>query len=124
MPEALGTEEPMLQDNPRNVNILGFALGAAVGLCAAIVMPDEWSNLAYTPWFAGWVLLPSLFVYAALCIVTFTDFVSNDGANLHWLATLWMLSVALTMGVYGLGLSVLAMRVTRLWMQGDRAGRA
>jgi hypothetical protein len=110
----------MFQDNPRNVNILAFALGAAIGLCAAVVMPDEWSNLAYTPWFAEWIILPAFFVYAALCIVSFTDFVSNDGANPHWLTTLWMLSVSLTMSVYGLGVSILARRLTPLWTQRDR----
>ncbi len=73
----------------------------------ALVMPDEWSNLSLTPWFAAWIVAPAFLVYAALCIATFTDFVSNDGANPYWLTALWTLSVALVMGSYGLILSML-----------------
>jgi hypothetical protein len=42
-----------------------------------------------------------------------TDFVSNDGANPYWFKALWVLSGALVMGVYGLGVSVLARIVKR-----------
>lgn len=79
-----------------------FAVGAVVGAVVAFIMPEEWSNLAYSPLIAAWLIVPSFFVYAALCIVTFTDFISNDGANPHWLDALWTFSIAVVMGGYGL----------------------
>jgi hypothetical protein len=94
----------------RTHHFSAFALGAAVGAFAAIVMPDNWSNLALMPWFVVWFVFPSFMVFASLSIVFGIDFVSNGGANAHLLAALWTLSVAAVMGTYGLGLSVLVMR--------------
>ncbi|MBI4189941.1 MAG: hypothetical protein HY525_05320 [Betaproteobacteria bacterium] len=98
---------------PRRVSIYAFGIGAAVGAFVIIVMPDEWSNLADTPWYVGWFVFPSFMVFVSLCLVTLTDFVSNDGANPYWLKALWVLSGALVMGTYGLGFSVLAKLVGR-----------
>lgn len=95
------------------MNVKAFAIGAGVGAMAAIVMPDDWSNLAYTPWYIGWFVFPSFLVFAAISLVTLTDFVSNNGANPYWLKVLWVLSEALVMGGYGPGVSVLARLVKR-----------
>jgi hypothetical protein len=92
-----------------------------VGVIIAVVMPDEWSNLAYTPWLVAWIIGPSFIVYGALCIVFGIDFVSNDGANPFVLAAFWALSLALVMGIYGVGLSALARLVSRLRTRGDRS---
>jgi hypothetical protein len=85
-------------------------------------MPERWSNPPETPWFAAWIVGPGFLVYAALCVATATDFVSNDGADPRWLAALWALSVALVTGGWALGLSVLAAAARRLWLRGGRAG--
>lgn len=98
----------MSQSNWKRSNIKAFAIGAAVGAFVTIVMPEDWGNLAYSPWYIGWFVFPSFLVFASICVVTLTDFVSNDGANPYWLKALWVLSGALVMGVYGLGVSVLA----------------
>lgn len=98
---------------PRRVSTYAFGIGAAVGVFVTIMMPDEWSNLADTPWYVGWFVFPSFLVFVFLCLVTLTDFVSNDGANPYWLKALWVLSGALVMGIYGLGFSVLAKLVRR-----------
>jgi hypothetical protein len=103
----------MSQGNWKSSNIKAFAIGATVGALVAIVMPDDWSNLAYSPWYISWFVFPSFLVFASICLVTLTDFVSNDGANPYWLKALWVLSGALVMGVYGLGVSVLARIVKR-----------
>jgi hypothetical protein len=103
----------MWQGNWKRSNIKAFAIGAAVGALVAIVMPDDWSNLAYTPWYVGWFVFPSFLVFVSICLGTWTDFVSNDGANPCWLKALWVLSGALVIGVYGLGVSVLARVVKR-----------
>jgi hypothetical protein len=94
-------------------NVKASAIGAVVGAFATIVMPEDWANLAYSPWYMGWFVFPSFLVFASICLVTLTDFVSNDGANPYWLRTLWVLSGALVMGAYGLGVSVLANVVKR-----------
>ncbi len=96
-----------------------FAIGAATGAFVIIVMPDDWSNLAHMPWFAAWFVVPSFFVYASICIVTLTDFVSNDGANPYWLKALWVLSGALVMGVYGVGFSFLSKLVRHFRTSSD-----
>lgn len=103
----------MSKRNWKSLNVKAFAIGAAVGALVAIVMPDDWSNLAYTPWYIGWFVFPSFLVFASISLVTLTDFVSNDGANPYWLKALWVLSGALVMGGYGLGVSVLARLVKR-----------
>jgi hypothetical protein len=92
-----------------------FFVSAAAGAALALVMPDRWSNLAETPWFAAWIVGPAFLVYAALSLVTLTDFVSNDGADPRWLAALWMISVALVTGGWALGLSALARAARRAW---------
>jgi len=103
----------MSQGNRKSVNIKAFAIGAAVGAFVIIVIPDKWSNLAYMPWYIAWLVGPSFIVYVSICLLTLTDFVSNEGANPYWLKALWVLSGALVMGVYGLGVSVLARLVKR-----------
>lgn len=75
---------------------------AAFGATVALAMPDEWTNLATTPWYAGWFVAPSFLAYAILAVATLTDFVSNGGANPYWLKALWTLSGALTMTGYAL----------------------
>jgi len=100
----------MPQSDWRRASIKAFAIGAAVGAFMAIVMPDRWSNLAYTPWFVDWFVSPSFMVFASICIVFGIDFISNGGADVHLLATLWTLSVALVMGGYGIGLSIVVRR--------------
>ena len=91
-----------------NLNNKPFAIGAATGAFVIMVMPDEWSNLAYTPWWIEWLIGPSFMVYASICMATLTDFVSHNGANPHWLKTLWVLSGASVMGIYALGFSIMA----------------
>jgi hypothetical protein len=109
----------MSQGNWKSSNIKVFAIGTAVVALVAIVMPDDWSNLAYSPWCIGWFVFPSFLVFASICLVTLTDFVSNDGANPYWLKALWVLSGALVMGVYGLGVLVLVRIVKRFRSSSD-----
>lgn len=84
-----------------------FLLAAAAGAAIAIASPKEWSNLAQTPGLVVWIFGPAYLVYAALCIVNLTDFVSNSGGNPLWLATLWVISVAVVLGLYGAGFHAL-----------------
>lgn len=100
----------MPQSDSRIASIKAFAIGAAVGAFMAVVMPDRWSNLAYTPRFVDWFVSPSFIVFASICIVFGIDFISNGGADERLLATLWTLSVALVMGGYALGLSIVVRR--------------
>jgi hypothetical protein len=90
-----------------------FALGMVVGLCAAFIMPSEWSDLSVSPGYAAWVIAPSFLLYMGLCLATLTDFISNDGASAIWLDALWALSVGGVVGGYALVFYALASRVHR-----------
>ena len=65
-------------------------------------MPEHWSNLESTPAFMAWLIAPAFLAFVTLCAFTLTDFISNDGANPTWLDTLWVASIAIVTGAYGL----------------------
>ena len=110
----------MLRTIRKSVAVRAFGAGAIAGAAMTMVMPDEWSNLAFTPSFVAWIILPSFLVYAAICVVLMIDFVSNSGANPHVLAALWAVSTALVTGVYGLGVSAAVKLARRLRAGADR----
>ena len=41
------------------------------------VIPERFGNLAYTPWYLGWLVLPAFIIFSFLCVVFGVDFVSN-----------------------------------------------
>ena len=96
---------------------MAFVIAAAIGAGIAIFMPERWSNLESTPGFMAWLIAPAFLAFVTLCAVTLTDFVSNDGANPAWLDTLWVASIAIVTGMYGL----LAAAVVT-WAKRVRAG--
>lgn len=42
-----------------------------------IAIPEKFGNMAYTPWYLGWLVLPAFIIFSFLCIVFGVDFVSN-----------------------------------------------
>jgi len=79
-----------------------FTTSAVLGALLGLSMPEAWSNLQHTPWFVAWLVVPAFALYAALCFATLTDAVSGGGADPLWLAALWVASLALVAGGFGL----------------------
>ena len=102
----------------RKPHAIAFAVTAALGAVVALGMPDNWSNLESTPSFMAWLIAPAFLAFLGLCLATLTDFVSNEGANPHWLDALWITSVALVTGAYGV---IATSAVT--WVKRIRGGR-
>ena len=80
----------------------GCATGIA-GTAIFIFLPGDASNLAYTPWWAGWLVLPAFLTFGAICIVFRVDFISDTGSKFHLalLSTLWIFSIFVTLFVIG-----------------------
>jgi len=80
----------------------GCAVGI-VGTAIFIFLPENVSNLAYTPWWAGWLVLPAFLVYGAICIVFRVDFISGTDSKIHLvlLTVLWIFSIFVTLFAIG-----------------------
>ena len=98
----------------RTALVVVFVIAAAIGAVGAIVMPESWTNLESSPPFMAWLIAPAFLAFLGLCLATFTDFISNDGANPHWLDALWIMSVALVTGTYGMLASAVATRLKQI----------
>jgi hypothetical protein len=76
-----------------------FLMGALVGAALAFLMPDNWSNLAFFPWYVSWFIVPAFLIYGGIAFAFHIDIIS-DAANLILVSALWAFSVALVLAVY------------------------
>lgn len=104
----------------------GGCLAGIVGTAIFFCLPEDLSNLAYTPWWAGWFILPAFLVFAEICILFGVDFISNSDSHTHrlLLEVLWSLSVFFIFFVFGslVGLlvgKILSRRVKRRVSRGE-----
>ena len=76
---------------------------ALTGTVVFLQMPEEVSNLAFTPWWAHWFVVPAFVVFSSLCIIFNLDFVSNTDNTVYLglLGVLWTVSVAVIFFGYG-----------------------
>ena len=83
--------------------IKGGLIAGIIGTIIVLFLPEDISNLAYTPWWAGWFILPAFFVFSAICIVFGIDFISNTDSEAHLalLDNIWILSIFMTLFVIG-----------------------
>ncbi len=82
--------------------IFAFLVSVTV-LC----LPDKFTNLAYVPWYLGWLILPAFIVFSVLCILFRIDFVSNfhpsEGPWRHViLPVFWFISLFLVTFLIGI----------------------
>ena len=89
----------------RRLRLAGM-VGAFFGSALPFVTPDAWWNLAFVPWYAAWVTLPSMAIVAGACLLLRIDFIS-DAAPVVLLQIMLMLACALVGSLYGLLLSML-----------------
>ncbi len=81
-------------------------LVAIIGTPLFGLLPEEFSNLATVPWFAGWFLMIAFLIFAPICIVLGIDFVSNTASDSDLLGAtvVWFSAVFITffiVGVFG-----------------------
>lgn len=83
--------------------IKGGCIAGIIGTAIFLFLPEDVSNLAFTPWWAVWLILPAFFLFSAICIVSGTDFISNTDSESHLalLENLWILSIFITLFVMG-----------------------
>jgi len=76
---------------------------AVIGTVIFLFLGEDVSNLAYTPWYAGWFVLPAFIIFAIICIIFGVDFISNTGDKGHiiLLSSLWIISIFLTFFIFG-----------------------
>lgn len=75
--------------------------GLIAGVIIFFLMPDDWSNLAFSPWYVSWFIFPAFILYSMTCLIFQIDFVS-DAANISLISILWFLSVVVVFIIYGL----------------------
>ena len=87
----------------------GLMLGA-IGTAIFLLLGKDVSNLAYTPWYAAWFILPAFLIFAIICIIFGVDFVSNtaDKGHIILLSSLWIISIFLTFFIIGSVIGLLA----------------
>ena len=54
----------------------GLVFGILMTALMAVV-PERYTNLAFVPWYLGWLILPAFIIFSILCIGFGIDFVSN-----------------------------------------------
>lgn len=54
-----------------------------IGALIMVMLPDEYTNLAYMPWYLSWIVLPMFLLFAVICIILRIDFVSNSNDVIH-----------------------------------------
>lgn len=74
----------------------------------AFVMPDEWSNLAFMPWYVIWFTVPAFILFAFTSFAFHIDVISNVAANVAQVEGLWALAIAMTFAVYGFCVALMA----------------
>ncbi|MFA5148516.1 MAG: hypothetical protein WC491_05270 [Candidatus Omnitrophota bacterium] len=81
----------------------GGCAAGIIGTAVFIFLPGDVSNLAYTPWWAGWLVLPAFLIFGAICIVFRVDFISDTVSKFHLalLSALWVFSIFITLFAIG-----------------------
>jgi hypothetical protein len=80
--------------------LLGLAVGSIGGALIRIGTPDSWWNLAFMPWYAIPVALPSFFLLVVTALVLRID-VLSDAASEVLVNALWVMTTAVVIGSYG-----------------------
>ncbi len=88
----------------------GGSILSVIGTIIFLLLPEDVSNLAFTPWWAGWFIVPAFIIFSAICIIFGIDFISNTDNKAHsaLLSTLWIISVFAILFVVGslIGLTI------------------
>ncbi len=83
--------------------IKGGLITAIIGTPLFALLPDEFSNLAFVPWYAGWFVFIAFIIFAGICILLRLDFISgtNDTTHLTTLSVVWYFSIFVTLFLIG-----------------------
>lgn len=75
--------------------IKGGCIVGVIGTVIFLFLPKDVSNLAFTPWWAGWFIAPAFIIFSTICIIFRLDFISNTDSKAHLalLSTLWIFSI-------------------------------
>src|SRR6476619_4199046 len=90
----------MERKTARRSVLLGLAVGSIAGALIRIGTPDSWWNLAFMPWYAMPVALPSFYLLIVMALLLRID-VLSDAANQMLVDALWILTTAVVVGSYG-----------------------
>ena len=102
----------MEQTSYRTWNLRWLLGGFATGILIAVIMPDDWHNLAFMPWYVTWFVEPSALLFVTICLAFRIDWIS-DNANIPLVTTIWTLAVATIFAIYGLVLGFIVR-----WLRG------
>src|SRR6266545_3787272 len=80
--------------------LIGLAVGSIAGALIRIGTPDSWWNLAFMPWYAIPVALPSFLLLIVTALILRID-VLSDAANEVFMNALWIITTAAVVGSYG-----------------------
>ncbi len=80
---------------------VGFFLSVLV-----MFLPDRFTNLAFVPWYLGWLIGPAFLIFSVICIFFGVDFISNFQSNEGpWrqiaLPVFWFLSLFIIAFIFG-----------------------
>jgi hypothetical protein len=83
--------------------IKGGLITAVIGTPLYALLPEEFSNLAFVPEYAGWFVFMAFIVFAGICILFRLDFISgtNDVTHLKALSVVWYCSIFVTLFFIG-----------------------
>lgn len=96
----------MERRNARFPVLLGLAVGSIAGALIRTGTPDSWWNLAFMPWYAIPVALPSFLLLIVTALILGID-VLSDAANEVLVNTLWIMTTAVVVGSYGAAVGLL-----------------
>lgn len=97
--------------------LIGFFLATLI-----MLLPGRLTNLAYLPWYLGWLVLPASIIFGVLCIIFRIDFVSNFQPGegplrqillpVFWFISLFAISFAIGV-ILGLVINIILKKLTR-----------
>ena len=81
----------------------GGLITAIVGTPVFILLPEEFSNLAFVPWYAAWFVAIAFAIFAPICILFRIDFISEAAGKSDLIAagSIWFFSIFVTFFIVG-----------------------
>jgi hypothetical protein len=86
-----------------------------VGTLIFSILPDEFSNMIYAPWYLGWLIHIAFIIFAPICMMLDIDFVSDaaSSSDLFWDRAVWLFSIFIVLFIVGTIGSILVMQIRR-----------
>lgn len=81
----------------------GGCIAGVIGTVFFLFLPANFSNLADTPRWAGWFMLPAFIIFSLTCVICRIDFISESGSTIHQtlVSALWILTLFGVFFAYG-----------------------